>query len=1186
MTVQKTAVDIPITTGLSQKFDERLAPLGVSIQALNLVKNKRDTLQKRLGLTALNYGPTAGTTGLNLGTHSDRLVGFTSSLYSYASGFTQTTFNIGSYSDNTGTYTNQALVPDVLVGPKRLQVSTDGTALEYDHGSIGDYELIAWTAPNEAVGEAVGGSLTSNYLWYMVVENTTNNIIVQPTLIYSSSSVSQPRVVGTGTYLTILFQVSAEKGQGVYGVNWLSSSLALGAITLIAAVSSGNGLYDADAIVGLPNNLVLAYCPTNTSVSIVQVAIPGLAVVNACTVTDSALAGGTGVVGIGVTANETAAGGSGLFSAAYSYVSSLGETIVGAVMGNRLGWPATLAGTAIYTLASTSAAASAIAIAYLGVLPNASGSNDSFGVWFAPYGAQLSGNPIIANPSSHTPVYAVTQYVPYYQTTFNGPVSGTSANFRTTYGVVPASRPYFENGVPYIICYVPSPYQGGYVMMVQDSYGAYLDPAPAPMRCVANIGVRQALSPILNTSLGTGSYTLATGTGAQGVPGSCNVLPHIQSATTLPYSSSTLLLGISGDGFKFLPTLYNVEFASRHMYASDMYGESLAYACGTPGVFDGSRAVEIAYPYYPEFFPTYVDSVVPFSSTGNITQPMGVQAGPQFNDPSVNNDVYNYIFTYEWIDLQGQVHISGRSPPVTINSVAALAFGATLDGILGVHVTFQIPVMGISGRMSSGGPTYSGPTSILGQTNTMTIGVYRTIRNGSTYYRLSDPYRTGSLVGTGTDSLGTGSSFYNSLMAPYITFVDATDDGVLESQPLLYGDGTDSTGTADNLCPPSSGIMTSHRGRLFLADGNNVWYTKQYNPNGNPLSASPGFNETSFLISVGDSTPITGLASMDTNLIIFKRRGIYYITGDGPNPQGNQNDIEGPYPIPTQLGCVDSRSIEVTPDGAYFYSDAGYRIVDRSLTVQYPGTAIENELATYPYITSAVLHPNTNRMILCACQDDNASVAQFTGEWITLDYVLDAWTTAQCASSDNTSGMIAAGIGLAPAPSELSGGLSREEPTLHFMDANGVIWRENNVNASGKTYCDIYHGHEFYVNTYFQASEFKPAQSIDGFARAFSGTAVVDLYDNCNFTMEVTTDYEQVSNQGSWNSDQLSSNLPAYPEVYVKNQRCRTVSVKITETAPTDASVPATGQGYSLKGISMNVGVYPSTSRSVPQDRK
>ncbi len=179
-------------------------------------------------------------------------------------------------------------------------------------------------------------------------------------------------------------------------------------------------------------------------------------------------------------------------------------------------------------------------------------------------------------------------------------------------------------------------------------------------------------------------------------------------------------------------------------------------------------------------------------------------------------------------------------------------------------------------------------------------------------------------------------------------YSDTTLDLTLVQRRTLYTDG----GELDNTCPPSASIAIAHKSRIWLAgcdDPKVVWFSKAA-VDGEGL----GFNED-LTFRVDDGGAITALASMDDKLLIFKADRIFYMVGSGPSAAGTDNDLSEPQRIASDVGCIDARSLVLTPMGLMFQTRVGLYLLTRGMELQYIGLDVEDALAANPTVTSAVL---------------------------------------------------------------------------------------------------------------------------------------------------------------------------------------------------------------------------------------
>jgi hypothetical protein len=292
---------------------------------------------------------------------------------------------------------------------------------------------------------------------------------------------------------------------------------------------------------------------------------------------------------------------------------------------------------------------------------------------------------------------------------------------------------------------------------------------------------------------------------------------------------------------------------------------------------------------------------------------------------------YQYCFTYEWTDNFGQIHRSAPSIAVQVTSPA--------NGLIVINV----------------------PTLTLTNKTGVRIVGYRTaeITTGSPIF-----YRFTSIV----------TPNYNDTSVATVAIID---DGTrwAQSNDVIYTTG----GTLENIAAPSCALITSFKNRIFLSgsdDPNIVWFSKTIVP-GEPVS----FNDNLYIKLDNNDGPITGLGSMDNNLIIFKRNSIYVLTGEGPDNTGLNSDYLDPQSISSPVGCDNAASISETSQGVIFKSRKGIYQLNRGFGVDYIGAPVEEY--NNQDIVSTVDVP-TSHQIRILSSDGNALV---------YDYFFNQWST-------------------------------------------------------------------------------------------------------------------------------------------------------------------------------------------------
>lgn len=298
---------------------------------------------------------------------------------------------------------------------------------------------------------------------------------------------------------------------------------------------------------------------------------------------------------------------------------------------------------------------------------------------------------------------------------------------------------------------------------------------------------------------------------------------------------------------------------------------------------------------------------------------------------------YRWAVVYEWIDGKGVWH---RSMPQYTDGLALAAGenGATMD-VFDLTLTEHIDTESVN--------------------HPVRICFYRTEANGSVFYfeaaYESDPrsdYQT-----------------HNSILA----------DTVIRDNRMLYSEG----GVLPDLQPPAMLQIIRHGVRLWGISGDNpdiVWMSKidwqDY--------VMPGF-PAGFVIRL--PMCVTALASMDDKLVIFGEDSIWLLTGDGPNDQGEQNDLNGPRKLAVATGCIERRSVVVMPGGILFQSRDGIKLLSRGLDVVHVGEPVRTQLETHS-VCSACLVEYLG-IVLVATQSSTG----LSGYLLAYHYEDNEWTT-------------------------------------------------------------------------------------------------------------------------------------------------------------------------------------------------
>lgn len=276
---------------------------------------------------------------------------------------------------------------------------------------------------------------------------------------------------------------------------------------------------------------------------------------------------------------------------------------------------------------------------------------------------------------------------------------------------------------------------------------------------------------------------------------------------------------------------------------------------------------------------------------------------------------YFYIVTYEWTDAAGMLHRSTTSIPYSITTTGATSAN-----------TLNIPMLRLTAK------------------DDVRIVIYRWSTAQQAFYQVTS-VQSPELNDPSTD---------------YLTYVDTLADEDIIGNNLLYITG----GVVENVAAPAASGVAMYRGRVFVINAENrnqLIYSKQV-LQGTPVEFSDLFSiyVAPTLGAQGSTGEMVAVSSMDDKLIIFKRGAIYYITGNGPLDTGIENDFSEPIFITATAGCIEPRSVVLTPQGIMFKSDKGIWLLGRDLNTTYIGAGVDDYNSQT--IVSALCIPETNEV--------------------------------------------------------------------------------------------------------------------------------------------------------------------------------------------------------------------------------
>lgn len=457
---------------------------------------------------------------------------------------------------------------------------------------------------------------------------------------------------------------------------------------------------------------------------------------------------------------------------------------------------------------------------------------------------------------------------------------------------------------------------------------------------------------------------------------------------------------------------------------------------------------------------------------------------------------YNYVTVYRHIDAASNASYSRVYGPVS-KTYAGENGGVTIHAC---HVTSK--ETGVSGD------------------HQVIVELYRTTNGGTQYHLLAS-----SQYGYTNQIAFVGGANYH-------TFTDSVLDAALETGALLYRQpGT--AGTAlDRYPPPGGSVLCAHKDRVFVTDpyGINVYYSSFYVD-----GEMPWFNPQFFIRPHGGTGPITGLASMDGRLFIFKRDAIFVVDGDGPPENGGTGmEFSPPARLTTEYGCISPWSIVLTNNGIMYRSDRGIELLTRSLQVTWIGERVASTVDTYDVTVGAV-------------QDSEGLVRFYLndGYWggtpieVVYDTTNDSWCTATYAGMSQILGAGVYTDGRTPRVA-ISGG------------ANTACY----INTSSKLDNGSYYGWSF------ETGWVRPSGP-QGRFRLYDVLILGKKRTDHKLKVSAAYDYGSYSQSRTWGPESLKETLE---EVNFQPKKTQPVTfrVKVEEQA---GGTLGTGEGVDLLGV-------------------
>lgn len=593
-------------------------------------------------------------------------------------------------------------------------------------------------------------------------------------------------------------------------------------------------------------------------------------------------------------------------------------------------------------------------------------------------------------------------------------------------------------------------------------------------------------------------------------------------------------------GIQSVQINFNVTAPSKMILGNDLH-----IAGGILEMYDGSTVVEHGFTFYPEGL-GFTDT----TSGGGIG--IGASTAPE-------NQV-QYVALYEWIDNQGNLYRSAPSIPITVPlpPIAGITFTAnttagsstissvsSVSGLINGQVVSDSASPGdnafpagtyiVSGAQvgstslvlsNPASGSFSGDTFLVKDLGTISVIVptlrvtkkqavsivlYRTENNGTIFYRVTSPLFN--------PSGGDNNFIFNDITVDTITITDALPDSVIIGNEEIYTTG----GEVENIAAPAFNALTTFKTRPIGIPSENTlefWYGKQVVP-GSPVEWSDEFtwNVDSRIGYLASAFP------MDDKLILFGPIRKFYVTGDGPAPNGANNDFSESTPIAGVNGCINQNSIVEIPSGLIYQSPTdGFWLLDRSLQESYIGAPVE-KFNSFKCVSSQSI-PNSTKV----------SFSLNNGSILIYDYYVNQWEEDPVIS--------------APIDACIYNG------NLNYIQSDGSILQQQpgTFNDNGQV-----------IPISFITGWLNFA-SIAGFQRVYELQIVGTYKSPHTLTVAIYVDFSDSPSQ-IVTIPVLTQPFPYNFRIHIKPQQCTSMQIEIIES---QTGTP--GEGFSLSALNLRVG--------------
>ena len=340
-----------------------------------------------------------------------------------------------------------------------------------------------------------------------------------------------------------------------------------------------------------------------------------------------------------------------------------------------------------------------------------------------------------------------------------------------------------------------------------------------------------------------------------------------------------------------------------------------------------------------------------------VTKAAGVTI-TRYRDSAVStadHPQYQFVFTYEWTDKNGNLHVSAPSEVLQLQ---------------GDDATFKIDV-------DHKVDFYLSPLlDDLTEKNNVVMKAFRTLNITS----------DSTDAGAGVE----GEFFYDGVVDASAYEKDEQSDlyGLLKYQfknsdaKLVQRDTCYiSKGEIANIPPPSMSKMTIHDGRLFLLsseDPNRIYYSKP-----KLRMSSLEFSDFHYIEASEKGGTALNIDSLSGKLFIFKKDLISVTYGTPMNASATAGGYAPVSSFSPSIGLTNAESLLSTDEGLFFQSYGDMYVIGKGLSVNKVGIEVGSSIAV---VSSSISLSNVNELRICHSEGVVIYNTLFK-QWYTSDFI-------------------------------------------------------------------------------------------------------------------------------------------------------------------------------------------------------